>query len=118
VRSVGHNYRADAEGSRDWGAVESDQEAHLEASEASALLYKALDTLTKQEREIVFRYFDLVENPDIARPNTSGGESLTAIARRLGMSKQNTSKLKRRALAKLRKSLQAARASGDLGTPS
>jgi RNA polymerase primary sigma factor len=111
VRQVGHNYRADAEGPRDWG-VESDQEAHLEASEASALLDKALDTLTKQEREIVSRYFDLVENPEVDE-----GESLAAIARRLGISRQRASKLKRRALVKLRQALQSARASGDLEAP-
>jgi len=49
----------------------------------------------------VSRYFDLVENPEVEE-----GESLTAIARRLGMSKQNASKLKARALAKLRKAIK------------
>jgi len=51
----------------------------------------------------VSRYFDLVENPEVEE-----GESLTAIARRLGMSKQNASKLKARALAKLRAAIEKA----------
>src|SRR2546425_1203795 len=105
ARGVGHNYQADSEGSKDWGEVETEQQARLEASEASALLYKALAGLTKQEREILSPYFDLVENPDIGRPNAEGGESLTTIARTLGISKQRASKVQRRALAKLRKAL-------------
>jgi len=103
---AGHNYRADSEGA-EFGAADRDAvpdaERALESSEAYELLYKALATLSKQEREILSRYFDLIENPDIDRPNTCGGESLTKIARAIGISKQRASELKRRALVKLRK---------------
>jgi len=74
-------------------------------SERNARLYKALATLTKQEREVVSRFFDLVENPDIDRPNAEDGELLTEIAKTMGISKQRASAVKRRALIKLRKVL-------------
>jgi RNA polymerase sigma factor (sigma-70 family) len=113
MRGRSHNYRADMDGA--FGADSADDvgpavELALEASEAWALLYKALTTLTKQEREIVSRYFDLVENPDIDHPNPHGGESLTKIARTMGISKQRASKVERRALVKLRRVLEVARA--------
>jgi RNA polymerase primary sigma factor len=77
----------------------------LAVSEDRAVLYKALASLTKQEREVLSRYLDLVENPDIDRPNAHGGESLTQIARTMGISKQRASAVQRRALTKLRKAL-------------
>jgi len=99
VRGRSHNYHADMDGAA-FGASEDDGTPADERDETNALLYKALETLTKQEREIVSRHFDLVENPEVAE-----GESLTAIARRLGITKQRASKLKQRALSKLRKAL-------------
>jgi len=102
VRGRSHSYHADMAGAA-FGASEDDGTAAAEQDQANALLYKALETLTKEEREIVSRYFDLVENPEVEE-----GESLTAIARRLGMSKQNASKLKARALAKLRAAIEKA----------
>jgi RNA polymerase sigma factor (sigma-70 family) len=110
MRGRSHNYRADVDGA--FGAESADDaapavELALEASEASTLLHKALatPTLTKQEREIVSRFFDLVENPDIDRPNPHGGESLTKIAKTMGISKQRASTVKQQALSKLRKAL-------------
>jgi RNA polymerase primary sigma factor len=109
MRGRSHSYQADADGSA-FGPSEDDGTSAHERDEANAILYKALETLTKQEGEIMSRYFDLVENPEVEE-----GESLTAIARRLGISRQRASKVQQRALTKLRKALQAARASGDLG---
>jgi RNA polymerase sigma factor (sigma-70 family) len=99
VRGRSHSYRADVDGAA-FGASEDDGAPAAEQDQANALLYRALDMLTKQEREVVSRYFDLVENPEVGE-----GESLTSIARRLGISRQRASKVQQRALSKLGKAL-------------
>ena len=52
------------------------------------------------------RRFDLVQNPDVPLSNMYGGESLTKIARTMGISKQRASAVQQRALSKLRKALE------------
>jgi RNA polymerase primary sigma factor len=103
-----YNYRADGDEGvpkQTRAEFETEHAEVLAAREAHARLYKALATLTKQEREVLSRYFDLVENPDVARPNAHGGEPLTKIARTMGISKQRASAVQRRALTRLRKAL-------------
>jgi RNA polymerase sigma factor (sigma-70 family) len=102
------NYRADGDEGvhkQTRAEFETEHTEVLAAREAHARLYKALETLTKQEREVLSRYLDLVENPDIGRPNAHGGESLTQIASTMGISKQRASAVKQQALTKLRKAL-------------
>jgi RNA polymerase primary sigma factor len=102
------NYRADGDESahkQTRAEFETEHAEVLAARETGARLYKALKDLTKQEREVLFRYFDLGENPDVDRPNAHGGESLTQIARTMGISKQRASAVKQKALTKLRKAL-------------
>jgi RNA polymerase primary sigma factor len=103
-----YNYRAEGDEEvhkQTRAEFENEHTEALAVSEDRAGLYKALEALTKQEREVLSRYFDLAQNPDIARPNAHGGESLTQIAKAMGISKQRASAVQRRARTKLRKAL-------------
>jgi RNA polymerase sigma factor (sigma-70 family) len=105
VGGTNHNYRADVEGTAFGAGAAPPAEHPLETNETHARLYKALEALTKQEREVLSRYFDFGDNPDIDRPNAHGGESLTQIARTMGISKQRASAVKQQVLIKLRNAL-------------
>ena len=114
-RRRSNNYRAEEEDEQ-FGGGRTDAD-DLVTEDLLTLLREALDShvLTKEEYVVLSKRFGLDED-DLDLEDLEAlergepvreGKSLTRIARHMGVSKQLVSKVYRRALAKLRKAIQA-----------